>query len=260
MAKPDVHGQPPSGENAGAALSDNGPGKGAGVEEAKVKEIRDADRGNPSGDGSGSPAWMSVLEDLLRVGGKELFNVTKDYVREGNLSLFSRRNPEPENTGQEDGGQEAPSVPPPEHFQSRGDGESGSSGVSEGARSESSSRNSGQEPDDKDGSDPDSPTSAPTPNVKNLSPGDLARLEVGNSVVWVEVVGTATGSDDYEGRMASAALGLGEGAPVTFSKRHLLGRVEEAPKNPEPGPPEGIAGKRTRDNPGGQDGPLPPRF
>jgi len=258
MAKPEVHGQPPSGENAGAALSDDGSGQNAGIEEAKVKEIRDSARGNPSDGGSGSPAWMGVIEDLLRVGGKELFNVTKDYVKEGNLSLFSRRNPEPEESGGESGDPEAPSVPPPEHFQSGNGGDS--SGGSQSASRQNREQSRQTRPNGEESHDPDTPTSAPTPNVKSLSPGDLARVEVGNSVVWVDVVGTATGSDDYEGRMASAALGLAEGAPVTFSKRHLLGSVGEAPQNPQPGPPEGIAGKRTRDNPGSQDGPLPPRF
>lgn len=258
MAKPEVHGQSPSGENAGAALSDGSSGSGADIEDAKVKEIRDSARGNPSDGGSGSPAWMGVIEDLLRVGGKELFNVTKEYVREGNLSLFSRRNPEPEDGDQEDGGPEAPSVPPPEHFRANGAEKNADSGGSTGGARPN--RGQGSRPQTEENSDPDSPVSAPTPNVKSLSAGDLARVEVGNSVVWVEVTGTATGSDDYEGRMASAALGLGEGAPVTFSKRHLLGSVGEAPENPQPGPPEGIAGKRTRDNPGSQDGPLPPRF
>jgi hypothetical protein len=55
-------------------------------------------------------------------------------------------------------------------------------------------------------------------------------------------------------------LNLPAGEPVTFAASQVLGKVGEAPKNPAPGPPEGIGGRRTRDNPAGQNGPLDPRF
>jgi hypothetical protein len=104
-----------------------------------------------------------------------------------------------------------------------------------------------------------SPNPPPAANV-DLTPGDIARVEVGNSVVWAEVTGRAGGRDDYEGRLAHPALGMAEGAPVTFAKRHLLGREQQAPLDPTPETPEGIAGKRVRENPSDSGGPLPPRF
>jgi len=252
MATPDVHA--PDGANAGAALGSDE----SKIEDATVKSIEDKSepRANPS-DGA-QPAWMGVVEDLLRVGGKELFEVTKDYVREGNLNLFTRRNPEPDPEEGEEGDPNAPRIPSGDYFNPEPRG-GASSKANEGGTS-SSNRKAPSSGGGSASEDYDGPTPNPAPMKGDVSPGDLARVEVGNSVVWVEVTGTADGTDDYEGRLAAPALGLPEDAPVTFAKRHLLGRVGEAPENPTPGTPEGIAGKRTRDNPAGQDGPLPPRF
>lgn len=256
MSDPKVYGPKPSGENAGAALSGNASNDDPEIEDANVKEIRDSPRENPDGDASGSPAWMGVVEDLLRVGGKELFEATKNYVRQGNLSLFSRRNPEPEARTQEASRPEAPQVPPPEHFEpARGGSDA------EDSRSSAPRRNNegGKTTNPKRQQEGPGVSTVPE-NVKSLSQGDLARVKVGNHVVWVEVTGTADHGDDYEGRMASSGVGLSEGDPVTFSAHHLIGRVGEAPKNPEVGPPKGIVGERTRQNPSAREGPLPPRF
>jgi len=266
------HGGVPGGENAGAAV---------GAKPANVKEITDSGQGSQSRGNPGAsehkPAWIGMVEDLLKAGGKELWSATKQYVKEGNLSLFSRRNPaQQENPQQEGSTQEtssqgessrgepsgAPEVPSPDHFEPQVGQKTASSQPSSGrspTRANGHNR-PGNQPRRRQKPAATKPSSRPAPPGEVPTPGDLARVEVGSSVLWVHVTGRASGSDDYEGRLAHPALGLAEGAPVTFARRHLLGREQEAPKNPTPKVPEGISGERVREPSSSSGGPLPPRF
>lgn len=291
MATPEVHGPTPGAEpggtNAGSALNSRSNGRASGtrdsetgssgrpgeknIEPANVKSVTDSGegRGNPGGGGPSAPGSSSpllgIVEDLLKAGGKELWSATKDYVKKGDLSLFSRKNPSPQADTGKKGESRAPDVPPPEKMDPSSGSSPSSKGTPGGSGAAAPRVGGDGQPASSSGSASSSKSdSGPSPNpsasTAELSGGDLARVGVGNSVVWARVTGPASGTDDYKGRLAHPALGMPEGAPVTFAQRHVLGRVGEAPEDPTPQVPEGISGKRVRENPGGQDGPLPPRF
>lgn len=233
----------PGGESAGDAVRR---ASKEGVEDVEAKIIGENERSNPEGATSGGgPNYMEgvmeVAKEVLRAGGKEVLNAATDYIREGDLRLFTGSGGTAATSGQEPPGEQ---IPEPSSFRPNpGGGES-----TDPAKTTQSENDSGGAPMPMTGAGPD-----------DLRAGDIARVDLGKAVVWAEVVGPSGGADDYEGRLESESLGLPEGEPVTFSARHVVDKVGEAPDNPTPETPNGIR-NRTRANPGQSDGPLPPRF